>query len=302
MVRVQRTIEAFPRTRLGKEEIVSEHTRTYDVKPELSKGTREKIVKGKAKRIKAFNKKPLQIQMDLYSKPTKDAYTKEFNKTMREIINLTNIEQLSQEELGLLKRLNKTDVELSRKMGGWRVKKEERIKPDPDVIKYKEIQASEIYPRELKLKGSTFIEKERNPIKRLKLKNEIAYYQNEVLELKDKVRNKPYFKKYQKKRAEDLQKLEEVRKNTEKFSNFIEEVNEEFENIEEEEDFAQFNIDTDFRLVIQKKETHSTKIKGKRVYFPLKNYEFEDLNPNLKIKVMKIIKNEFMKEYSSGLK
>lgn len=244
--------------------------------------------------------------MDLYSKPTKDAYTKEFNKTMRDIIEFTDIDSLSQEELEILKRLSKRDIELSRKMGGWRVKKEERIKPDPDVTKYKEIQASEIYPRELKLKGSKFIEKERNRIKRLKLKNEITHYQNEVQKLKAKVENKPYFKKYHKKRAEDLQKLEEVRKNTEKFSDFIEEVNEAFEKIEKEEDFAQFNIDTDFRLIIQKKEKHHAKIKindkEEKVFFPLKNYDFEDLNPNLKLKVIKIIKNEFMKEYSSRSK
>lgn len=50
-IRVQRSIDQFNRTRLGKEETVSEHTRTYYIKPELAKETKEKIKTGKAKRI-----------------------------------------------------------------------------------------------------------------------------------------------------------------------------------------------------------------------------------------------------------
>lgn len=51
MVKQQRSIEEFGRIRLGKPEVVTEHTRTYDVKPKLDKKTKERIMKGKAKKL-----------------------------------------------------------------------------------------------------------------------------------------------------------------------------------------------------------------------------------------------------------
>ena len=52
MVRQQRKIGEFGRVKLGKPEIVTEHNRTYDVKPKLDKRVEENIKHGKAKRLK----------------------------------------------------------------------------------------------------------------------------------------------------------------------------------------------------------------------------------------------------------
>ncbi len=316
MGKQQRKIEEFDRIRLGKPETVCTHTRTYDIKPKLDKKTEDKIKHGKAKRLTTESEfrsldKPIQIQMDLYSKPTKDAFTKELNKTMKEIVKISEIDINLQKQNEIRKKIYKNDVDFDKNLSGWSVRKkgggrEERIKPDPDRTKIHEIYWDSIRYREHRLTGNEFfkIKKETDPKKREKLKKEISHLE----EIRDghleKLKTKQFLKDYYKRKEKYQTTLKEPNPHVKKFfTGFIDDVNKKLEEIEKKEEFNQFYLSDDLKLNIQKNEPHYKKVnlpisnEEVEVCIPLKNYTFEELNPDLKKKVIKILKEEFKKNY-----
>jgi len=78
---------------------------------------------------------------------------------------------------------------------------------------------------------------------------------------------------------------------------FIDIVNENLTPIRKKNNFSELYLDYDLTLTIQKKEKHKIVVEGKEHTANLKVYEFEHLDKDTKLEILKIIKDNFKKEY-----
>ncbi len=68
-------------------------------------------------------------------------------------------------------------------------------------------------------------------------------------------------------------------------------------NIKERNCFSELSLDYDLTLTIQKKEKHRIIVDGKEYTANLRIYKFEQLDKKTRLKILKIIKENFKKEY-----
>lgn len=94
------------------------------------------------------------------------------------------------------------------------------------------------------------------------------------------------------------ERIEKYRKDIYRFClDFIDSVNEELTPIKEKKGFSELYLNYDLALTIQKKEKHKIVVCGKEHTANLRVYKFEQLDKDIKLEILRTIKENFKKEY-----
>jgi len=118
---------------------------------------------------------------------------------------------------------------------------------------------------------------------------------NKIVEL---IMNAPKRENYQKRKQLLEERIEKYRKEMYRFClDFIDVVNEDLTPIKESKGFIELCLNYDLTLKIQKREKHKIVVCGKEHTANLKVYTFEQLDKDTKLEVLKVIKENFKKEY-----
>jgi hypothetical protein len=236
--------------------------------------------------------------MNLYNKPTDDAYQKELNTLMQQIYETSGMRKI-EDDLSILKDQHLEIIE----------------EHEEDVKEYNNDRKE----AELKIKA---LKKLRKALKTGK-KGDLAYlYEDEYERLKDKVyaidRVNERIEEAKEEREEAIEKIYEIsdrsgyedelerieakmknkRKEVDKFYfNFIDDVNDDLEKLKEEEGFNILRLNDDLTLTMQKPEEHTFVMDDKKITAPFKSYDFDQLEQDTKRDIIDIIRNEFNEEY-----
>ncbi len=110
--------------------------------------------------------------------------------------------------------------------------------------------------------------------------------------------NAPKRENYQKRKQLLEERIEKYHKEIYRFClDFIDVVNEDLTPIKEKNEFSELYLNYDLTLVIQKKEKHKIVVDGKEHTANLRVYKFEQLDKDIKLEILTIIKENFKKEY-----
>ncbi len=217
-----------------------------------------------------------KFQLDVFNAPANNSYQKELDNTMKKIAKISGINEV-EERLKVLKMmllLSFDDFEASVK----------HLNDDRKEIglKIRELKKE-------KIENSTQRELLREKI------NMLEKDQNKIIEL---IKNAPKIDNYLKTKHLLEERIEKYHQEIYRFClDFIDAVNEDLTPIKEKNGFTELFLNYDLTLTIQRKEKHKFVVDGKEYTAKLKVYEFEYLDKDTKIKILKIIRKNFKKEY-----
>lgn len=234
---------------------------------------------------KKLFEKGYSLQMDIYNQPTEDAYQKQLNKSMKQIVKVSGIGEIfdrmhilqksklaiSEEFEWILKGLNDDRKELELKIRGLRKEFESFSEKGRLDL------GSEALPI---LKDINILEAKREKL---------------VYAITSSPAQKPY-----------KQKLEIIDKRIAKYQDqierfyfkFLDEVNNELNAHKDKKGFKEFYLDDHLEFVAQKEEKHKVKdSSGREFTANIKVYKFEELENDLKDDILKIINKNFKEEY-----
>ena len=147
------------------------------------------------------------------------------------------------------------------------------------IRKFKKKSEENSTQRELTIEKIDKLEKDRNKIVKL-------------------IMNAPKRENYLKRKQLLEERIEKYHKEIYKFClDFIDELNEDLTPIKEKNGFTELYLNYDLTLTIQKKEKHKIVVEEKEHTANLKVYKFEQLDKDTKLEILKIIKENFKKEY-----
>lgn len=212
-----------------------------------------------------------KFQLDVFNSHANNSYQKELNNTMKRIAKISGINEI-EERLRVLKMmllLSFDDFESS--------------------IKQLNDDRKEIGLKIRKLKQST---PEKPTIEEIK---KLEKDKNKIVEL---IKNAPKRDIYLKRKQLLEERIEKYHKEIYRFClNFIDAINEDLTPIKEKNGFTELFLNYDLTLTIQRKEKHKFVVDGKEYTAKLKVYEFEHLDKNTKLEILKIIKDNFKRKY-----
>lgn len=250
---------------------ITEKTFLENIKlPKKDKTTMDRVKAGFfEKNITEAEKKifdqPIKLQMDIYNQPTKDAYQKQLNRTMKQIVKVSGIGEIRER----LRILQKSKLVLFDDF-------ESSLKSLNDERKEIELKI-----RNLKKSGERDVQ--------LENKKQIII---------DSIKNSPEKKIYKNKIKLMDKRIDKYQKEIERFYfNFLDEVNNELLPIKTKKGYSELYLDDNLFFVAQEKKEHKVQIDGKEHIANLKAYKFEELDSNLKENILKIINKNFKKEY-----
>jgi len=217
-----------------------------------------------------------KFQLDVFNEPANDSYQKELDNTKKKIAKISGINEIKERlrVLKMIKLLSFEEFEASvkqlnddRKEIGLRIRKLQKETPENSS------------QRELIIKKIDKLEKDRNKIVNL-------------------ISKAPKRENYQKRKQLLEERIEKYHKEIYRFClDFIDELNEDLTPIKERERFSELYLDYDLILTIQKKEKHKIVVSGKEHTANLRVYKFEQLDKDIKLEILTIIKENFKKEY-----
>ena len=273
--------------RINKKVDVKEYQRKQEVKPfrgvtektfleniQLPKKDKAILEKVKAgfyeknisKTEKDLFEKGYSLQMDVYNQPTKDAYQKQLNKTMKQIVKVSGIGEV----FDRMHILQKSKLALSEEFE-WKLK---QLNDDRKEIGLK--------IRELKKAGK------RDP-----------QLEEQQKKLVDAIKFSPEQKPYKQKLAIINKRIDKYQKQIERFYfNFLDEVNNDLYDLKDKKGYSEFYLSDHLEFVAQKQEDHKAKDpSGKEFIAKVKVYKFDELDNDSKDRILKVINNKFKEEY-----
>ena len=210
-----------------------------------------------------------KFQLDVFNSPANNSYQKELDNTMNRIAQISGINEI-EERLRVLKMmqlLSFDNFESSVK----------QLNDDRKEIGLKIRNLKQSSPKNL-----TQIDK-------------LEKEKNSIIEL---ILNAPTRKNYLKRKQLLEERIEKYRKEIHRFClNFIDELNEDLTPIKDKKGFSELHLKYDLTLTRQKKEKHKLVVRGKEHTANVRVYKFEQLDKDTKLEILKIIKENFKKEY-----
>ena len=239
----------------------------------IKTGTFTKTITNAEKNLMEQN---FKFQLDVFNAPANDSYQKELNDTTKKIAKILGLNEIEERlrVLKMMKLISFDDFESSVKQLN-----DERKEIELKIRKFKKKTAENSTQRELIIEKIDKLEKDRNKIVKL-------------------IMNAPKRENYLKRKQLLEERIEKYHKEIYRFClDFIDAVNEDLTPIKEQNCFTELYLNYDFTLTIQKKEKHKIVVDGKEHTANLKAYKFEQLGRDIKLEVLKIIKENFKKEY-----
>ncbi len=239
----------------------------------IKTGTFAKTITNAEKNLMEQN---FKFQLDVFNAPANDSYQKELNNTTKRIAKILGLNEIEERlrVLKMIKLLSFDDIESSVKHLN-----DDRKEIELKIRKIKKETAENSTQRELIIKKIEKLEQDRNNIVKL-------------------IMNAPKRENYQKRKQLFEERIEKYHKEMYRFClDFIDAVNEDLTPIKEKNGFSELYLNYDLTLTIQKKEKHKIVVEKKEHTTNLKVYKFEQLDKDTKPEILKIIRQNFKREY-----
>ena len=262
--------EFFPHINLTEEldllsaiEIPKKYKKTLE---KIKTGIFTKTVTNAEKRLM---EQSFKFQLDVFNTPANNSYQKELNNTTKKIAKISGINEIEKRlrVLKMMQLISFDDFEAS--------------------VKQLNDDRKEIGLKIRKLKKTT----PKNLLQIAKLEKD----KSRIIKL---ILNAPKRENYLKRKQLLEERIEKYHKEIYRFClDFIDALNEDLTPIKEKNGFCKLYLNYDLTLAIQKREKHTIVVDEKEHITNLRVYKFEQLDKDTKLEVLKIIKENFKKEY-----